>query len=277
MKTAWILPGGGSHSAYTAGALLAVHQLGLPDPNIAIASSGSSGTMAYYLAGQYSSIRRIWCNLLSTKKFGNPLRIWKLMDVNYLVDQVVKIQEPLNVEIIKKSHTIFLIPMTEDKSGEIKYFSINEGIDFFELLRASNSAPFFSGIFKKNKPINKNEVFFDSRISSRPEQNIKKAISLSADRIIVFDNYHPKSSWTNGLFWYNIWLYTRSSIFRNYHKKLLSEQYNQDKNVEIIYLKPQKPLNLAVWNNNRSKLENAFNQGYNETMIKRTPASLYIV
>ena len=40
-KIAWVLPGGGGRCVYSAGACFAAHKLGLPDPDMIIASSGS--------------------------------------------------------------------------------------------------------------------------------------------------------------------------------------------------------------------------------------------
>ena len=264
MKTAWILPGGGAHAAYTAGAVVAAHDAGLPEPEIIIASSGSSGTAGYYLAGQYSSIRHIWCELLSTRKFGNPFRFWKLMDIDYLVDQVVRRQDPLNLGALMKSNTSLLIPMTDAVSGRVRYFSIHEGFDFYELLRAANAAPYLSGIFKDKKFIADGSGYFDTRVSSRPAQNIQKAISLGAERIIIFDNYHPNSSWTSGRFWYRAWLYLQPRAFRKCHQALLKHESVSVQGVEIVHLKPQAPLPMAVWTNSRRGLEAAYECGHKD-------------
>jgi predicted patatin/cPLA2 family phospholipase len=265
MVTAWVFPGGGSHGAYTAGAVIALHTLGVPEPDIIIASSGSSGTAAYFVARQYSSLRRIWCELLSTKKFGNPLRFWKLMDVDYLIDCVIKIQEPLDVEIVYQSPVRLYVPLTDMETGEIRYFENDGSEDFFELLRAAKSAPFFSGIFSDKGYICKGKKYLDSRISSRPARNIEKAVALGAKKIVVLDNYHPKTSWTNGLFWYRLLLLVRPARFRKLHLRFLKQDVRIPNNVEVVYFKPQKSLRVAVWNNAKQKMHRVFNQGFYET------------
>ena len=102
--------------------------------------------------------------------------------------------------------------MTDSETGELKYFSDRDHIDFFELLRFANTAPFFSGLFGNKKLLVGGHRYFDTRISSRPPSNIEKAIALGARKIVVLDNYHPKSSWTNGLFWYHAWLCTITNV-----------------------------------------------------------------
>ena len=122
-KTAIIMSGGGMSCSYGVGALLAlVEKFNFKKPAIAIAGSGSSGTMSYFVAEQYDSIRNIWTNLLSTKKFINPFRITKIIDIDYLIDEVFKKQDALDEEKIYNSKITYLIPATNVDTGEIEYF-----------------------------------------------------------------------------------------------------------------------------------------------------------
>ena len=52
---------GGVSCAYFVGVILAlVEKFNLTHPYLVIGSSGSTGTLAYYVAGQYESIRKIF-------------------------------------------------------------------------------------------------------------------------------------------------------------------------------------------------------------------------
>ena len=188
------------------------------------------------------------------------------MDVDYLVDSVVRKQESLNLGTLRNTATEFVIPMTSNSTGEVHYFAATGEVDFFELLRSAVSAPVFSGIFTDKKLAYSGQKYFDTRISSRPAQNIKKAIELGAQRVVVLDNYHEKSSWTSGEFWYKIWLNTRSKSFRQRHRFYLQELINIPVDVGVLYVQPKKSLGLATWNNSRKKLNRAFNQGYHEAL-----------
>jgi len=81
-KTAIIMSGGGMSCSYGAGSLLAlVEKYNFKTPDIVIAGSGNAGTLSYFVTGQYASIKNIWSNLLSTKKFINPLKISRVIDI----------------------------------------------------------------------------------------------------------------------------------------------------------------------------------------------------
>src|SRR3990167_2695216 len=83
-KIAIVASEGGMSCAYSVGAILAlVEKFDLVNPYLVIGSSGSTGTFAYYVAGQYKSIRNIWENLLPSKKFISWLRL------NILVIKVI--------------------------------------------------------------------------------------------------------------------------------------------------------------------------------------------
>ena len=104
-KIALILSGGGMAASYNFGALLAlVEKYQFISPDIVITGSGSAGTASYYIAGQHNS--NIWGDLLSTKKFINFLRFWKIIDIDYLIDEIFKKQDPLQSEKIHQSKII---------------------------------------------------------------------------------------------------------------------------------------------------------------------------
>ncbi len=103
-KVAIVGSGGGMSCAYFAGAILAlVRELNFTKPYLAIGSSGSTGTLAYYVSEQYDSIEHIWSNLLSSKEFISLIRINKIMDIDYLIDEVFKKQDILDVDKLKSS------------------------------------------------------------------------------------------------------------------------------------------------------------------------------
>ena len=204
-KTALVISGGGLGCSWSVGALLAlVRKYNFTSPDILITGSGSAGTGAYFVSGQYESIENIWSNLLCTNKFVSLKRFWKMVDIDYLIDEVFKKQDPLDTSKIFKSKINFLVPVANAKTGEVEYFSNKDkvgvlshpkikkkceaiqaspnfqlptpnfrGADIFEILRASKAMPFFYG--KKIKI--KNQKYCDNRFSSRIELHLQKAIS----------------------------------------------------------------------------------------------------
>lgn len=139
-KLAIIACGGGMTCSYSASVVCALaKEFKITDPDIVIASSGSSGTMAYFVAKQYQSIENIWKNLLWTKRFVNWYRFWKIMNIDYLIDEVFKKKDPLNTVNLSFSKINFLVSVTDDTTGKLKYFSNKNKVDFFEVLRASKA------------------------------------------------------------------------------------------------------------------------------------------
>jgi len=96
-KTCIVAEGGGLRASYGVGVVKAlIEEFHITSVDIAIATSGSAGTLAYYVAQQFDSIINIWTNLLSTWRFlslrnillGNPI-----LNIDYLIDVVFKQQD----------------------------------------------------------------------------------------------------------------------------------------------------------------------------------------
>ena len=92
-KTAIICAGGGMRSAHGGGFLYALGtQLNIR-PDIIVASSGNAGNAIYFCAEQFDDLKNIWLERLSTSKFISFLRPFRVMDIDYLVDEVFKKQD----------------------------------------------------------------------------------------------------------------------------------------------------------------------------------------
>lgn len=143
-KIAIVTSEGGMSCSYSVGVILGlIDKYKLTDPDIIIGASGSSGILAYFVAKQYEAGRNIWENLLSTKKFISFSRWGKIMDIDYVIDEIFKKQEPLDIDAIKKSKIKLLIATTNLTTGDTEYFSNKD--DIFEALRASKAIVFFYG------------------------------------------------------------------------------------------------------------------------------------
>ena len=226
MKTAIILSGGGIEAAYDVGALFELKERGII-PDIIIAASASSGTAAYYVAKQYTGIR-IWEELLSDKHFINFWRMKKIVDIDYVIDDIFKKQEPLSESLVKESNITFLISATDVENGEVCYFS-NRDNDYnvFESMRASMALPL---VYRKTVSINSRE-YSDGLFSGSPYLHIKKAKELGADNIIVVDCIKKRP--TVPIFLYKLYLLFKSKKFRETSLNYLRMK-NDTENVIII-------------------------------------------
>lgn len=263
-KLAIVMSGGGVTCSYSVGVLLAlIKKYNLKKPDILIAASGSSGTASYYAANQYASMLNIWSNLLSTKKFVNKLRFWKIIDIDYLIDEVFKKQDELNAKNIHKSKINFLIAATNYDSGSVEYFSPKEH-DIFEIMRASKALPL---AFGKTVKID-DERYCDTSNSSCGELNILKAVDLGANRVIAIDNSN-----STGLsdFAFYLWLMLKSKKFRNNYSEYgrKRKEFRVPESAGIIFLRPKNKLRITRLNNGKKLIDEAIRQGYDETISNK--------
>lgn len=264
-KLAIVAPGGGLACSYGVGSVLAlVEKYNITSPEIAIGASGSAGTLAYYVSEQYGSIRNIWENLLSTEEFLNPKRLWRIMDIDYLIDQVFKKQDPLNVQKILNSPINFQIPYTNIKSGRVDHFSNRDGGDVFEALRATKAMPIIYG-----KSVNiGGQYYCDTQLSASSAWLIDQAKRLGAEKVLVLDNKPDQTTQSNPIIknGFDIWLYLRSKQFRKNYLSELKRLGGSRFGGPVYYLKPTENIRVSTLTNNRSLLKEAIESGYRDAV-----------
>ena len=270
MKTAWIFPGGSARAVYTAGALYALSNMNIRKPDMIIAASGSAPTSICYITGQYEIIPKVWLESLSTRKFVNFLRFWKVVSADYLVDDVLKKENSLDMEKATNSNIIAYFPLTDSETGEIKYFSNKEKINLWEVVKASVSVPIFTNLFSVKGNLVNGRFFSDSSPASRFQLHVKKAIEEGMERIIVFDNWHTNDNPTT-YFFSKLFAYMRNSKFRknqlSYIKQV--ENFSIPKNVEFIKIEPKEKLGMSRFEINNENARKIFKRGYDDTLNNR--------
>jgi predicted patatin/cPLA2 family phospholipase len=192
-KTAVILIGGGMRSAHGGGFLHAMGTyLGIRRPDIIIGSSGNAGNALYYATQQqqqYDYLERIWKDLLSGRDFISYLRFYKILNIDYLVDDVLKRLAPMDVPALERSPIDYFVPVTEVHSGITRYVGKEDRTDMFEVVRASCAVPFFYG---KKVPLPWG-TFIDGEIGPTTLDHVTKAMQLGARNILVVSNMTPRT------------------------------------------------------------------------------------
>ncbi|MFT7615772.1 MAG: putative patatin/cPLA2 family phospholipase [Candidatus Woesearchaeota archaeon] len=266
-RLAIITSGGGMKCCWGAGVLLALkNKFAITNPDFLISASGSAGTSAYYLAKQYKDIKRIWTSGIVKKKAINPLRFWKVIDVNYVIDEIFKKEEPLDAKKVCQSKTILLTPCISRDTGAIKYFTNKDKIDIFEMLRATKAIPI---AFQMNpKVMIKNKAYCDSKLTSEGVTHLKKAVELGAKRIIVIDSDFPTIQHRIRDFLSEMWLDFQGSPFRYtyYDAERKARLYTVPKDVEVIIITPTTKPGIRILVTNKKVLTESFNLGYQETV-----------
>jgi len=196
---------------------------------------------------------------LSTRRFINFRRFWKILDIDYLIDDVFKLQEPLDIEKISVSSIDYYIAVTDAKKWNVCYFSNHDEVNLFETMRAAKAMPIFYGRLV-HLPDGSN--YQDSPNSTAPELHIQKAIALGATKLLVINTQKKTPLRIRKLY-----LFSKNQWYRDVFRK----EYESRKNLSVtpgtsIYeLFPQKPLDIGVLGNRRDNLRKTIEQGYQET------------
>lgn len=191
-KLAVVCAAGGTSCSYCGGALAALaaeHRI--KNPDYIIAASGSAATALYYLTGQYDSMHRIWTEHVCSPRFLSFLRFTKMLDVDYLIDTVIRNKEPLNLEKLAASPTRYFFSIKNATTGQGRYLSCEEELDVYEALRATKALPFFYG----RKVTIDGEPYVDSAFNLTKEDGVIFAAQQGATHILLIEtNNQTKSS-----------------------------------------------------------------------------------
>lgn len=142
-KIALIIEGGGMRSVCSGAGAAALGQLGLHDVFDEVYAS-SAGTMnaAYFMANQPLLGMSVYFDNCTTWSFLNPFRIWKILDVDYIVDHVVVVEKPLDVESIKGSSSRLLVSVCDSSTGENLVIDVRDTMDpVHQVFKAAMALP----------------------------------------------------------------------------------------------------------------------------------------
>lgn len=120
-KIALVLEGGAMRAAGPAGGAVALGHLGLTEIfDEVYATSAGVMNAGFFLSGEADMGITIYFEDLTTGRFIKPLRFWKMVDVDFVIDDVVVNRKPLNIEKILKSPTrLYVAVMNEAGEGSI--------------------------------------------------------------------------------------------------------------------------------------------------------------
>jgi predicted patatin/cPLA2 family phospholipase len=146
-RPALVVQGGGMRGIYSLSALAELEKLGLRDAfSRVIGSSAGAINGAYFLAGQAEESISIYTEDLSNKRFVDPWRLRKIVDVDYMID-VLRAKHHLDEEAMRKAPATLYTVLTDAATGEAKVVSSRDPyLDVYEVLRATAALP---GLYNK--------------------------------------------------------------------------------------------------------------------------------
>ncbi|HEY4521376.1 MAG TPA: patatin-like phospholipase family protein [Candidatus Paceibacterota bacterium] len=265
-KTAIVMAGGAMRSAHGAGFLFALrNELKLKEPDMMIGSSGDAGNVLYYCADQFEEMKRVWIDLLTTTKFISLKRFWRIMDVDYLVDECFSKLEPLDLARVRASPIQWFIPLTNYDTGITRYVSAKDQLNTLEVLRAAKAIPL---VYGKRVSIT-NSRYIDGELGPTLEDHARFAVARGADRLLVLRHNSIWSlvSKTYGrLFASTVSEGLRRSIIHDMTKDSIHITVPEAKMILLV------PKNLPVRNptdNNKAHVEATFNRGFQDAVALR--------
>jgi predicted patatin/cPLA2 family phospholipase len=143
IKTALVVQGGGTRSVTSCGAAAALGELGLTNAfdEVYAVSSGALNA-AYFLSGQSALGISVYLDDITSPQFINWLRYPRIMNLDFLFDDVVKKRKRHNLEATLNHPSPLRIVTMDGETGEPVWFcSHDRSVDFHLALKASCAVP----------------------------------------------------------------------------------------------------------------------------------------
>jgi predicted patatin/cPLA2 family phospholipase len=152
IKTALFLDGGGMRGVYGAGVVIALEKLGMTEAfDYVIGVSAGAADGAYFLSKQAELGTTIYYQEFASKKFINPWRIRKILNIDY-VEPTFRYTKPLDYQQIYRSRSKFFAGVTNADTGCCEFLDLKDpSIDIITAIRASTALPI---VYNKNIIIN---------------------------------------------------------------------------------------------------------------------------
>lgn len=138
-----VIEGGGMRGSTTAGGALALAHLGLSGLfDDVYATSAGVMNAAYYLSRQEDIGISIYFDDLASRSFYSPWRFWKVLDVDYVMEDIVKGSKRLDLDRLRKSPSGLHVALLDRATGES--FVVNTHLakeSIYSVLHAALSVP----------------------------------------------------------------------------------------------------------------------------------------
>jgi len=268
VQRALVLSGGGMQCAYVSGILSGIKdKFPAFKPDLIIAESGSAGSATYFLAGQKQHEIAVWMAMAENPRlvslFRNPV-----VDIDYLVDVIIKERFPLDLEELRKSSVSCVVPVIEQGSGKTVYLGLKKPEDVYTLLKAAMAMPFVYG-----KTIQyEGTEYTDGGFGSCLADHVHEAERRGATEIIVV-----RVSKNDGLpgairsalkMWVRSWGFKkREGLVEAIRRELYEmKPIIPRSTTKLVTLIPSKDLSTSLIYGSRYDVRTAMNTGYDDAM-----------
>lgn len=269
LKGALCLEGGSLRGLFTSGVLDAFLDNDLYIEYVNGVSAGSMNGMNY-VSRQHGRSKRINLKYLHDKRYisyKNMFKSRQIFNFDFLFGEISNNLDPFDWEAFEKKYQKYEAVATDVKTGESRYFDRDKCSDIVEAVKASSSMPVLSRMIDVE-----GRKYLDGGISTAVAY--RRAFELGYDRAIVVltreEGYRKKPvSKIN------------ERIYKRYFKPLpnlieklmtVPERYNMmqeemselEREGKLLIIRPQKKVIVQRLEKSIAKLENLYNEGYEE-------------
>lgn len=144
-KLGLVMEGGSLRAACSAGGAAVLAHLGYSDVfDEVYATSASVMNACYFITNQPGTGISTYFDNCTTTSFLNPLRFWKIVDVDYIFDHVAVHEKPLNLTRLRNSPTRLYVAVTEWETGQGLFIDVKtSNTPILQTLKASAALPVF--------------------------------------------------------------------------------------------------------------------------------------
>jgi predicted patatin/cPLA2 family phospholipase len=194
-KIALVLYGGIMLGVRGAAALQVLDQEGLATAfdEIYTMSSGFLNA-SYFLSGQITDALAAYHTDLSGHRFLNPLKFWKVADIDYLMS-VARIKRPLRTDAILQNQTELFLMLTNTKWEAPEYLEVHDfnSEEYFDLVRAASSLPFIG----HGNTILHGVPYHDILRKKNIPELMRHVLASDATDILILYNYPWQKEYVN--------------------------------------------------------------------------------
>jgi predicted patatin/cPLA2 family phospholipase len=142
-RLALVIEGGAMRGVYTAGTLLALHLMGMWDKfDNVYGSSAGAVNAAHFLSGMGDQKVDTYYRLLADRRFFNPYRARKIVDIDFFVDEVLTKLRPVEIGAVMRSPTPLWVPVADFATASLVRFHAQAGTyPLLQILKAATAMP----------------------------------------------------------------------------------------------------------------------------------------
>jgi predicted patatin/cPLA2 family phospholipase len=144
-RLALVIEGGALRAVCSAGGAVVLAQLGFSELFDEVhATSAAVMNASYFMSNQPLLGISVYFDNCTTRHFINPLRFWKVVDVDYVFDRVAVDEKPLDVARVLRSPSTLYVAVMDRRTGEAFVVDTRAArTPFLQVLKASAALPVF--------------------------------------------------------------------------------------------------------------------------------------